>query len=79
MRFFASVTLGCSFKEDSMAAAACLFQKAGSSSSTGTGQYLLAPAHQHLHPCGSCIPGVSTSLLYLFPGHPHAEASSSMD
>lgn len=77
MRFFASVTLGCSLKEASMAVAACLFQKAGSSSSTGTGQYLSAPAHQHLNPCGSCIPWVPTSIG--FPGHLHAEASSSMD
>lgn len=66
MRFLAWLILGCILKAASMAAAACLFQKDGFSSSAGTGQHLSVPACQHPHPWGTCIPGVPTSL-----GHPH--------
>lgn len=58
MRFLAWLILGWILKDASMAAAACLFQKDGFSSSAGTGQHLSVLAHQHLHPWGSHFPGV---------------------
>lgn len=45
MRFLASFVLGWMLKLASMAAAACLFQKDGFSSSTGRGQHPSAPGH----------------------------------
>lgn len=65
MRFLAWLILGWIFKEASMAAAACLFQKDGFSSSTGTGQHPSVPAHRHPHPQGTRTPGTPTSQGYL--------------
>ena len=79
MRFLAWLILGWILKEASMAAAACLFQKDGFSSSAGTGQHMSVPAHQHLHPWGTRIPGVPASQGYSLPEHPHAGASSNTD
>lgn len=67
MRFLAWLILGWILKEASMAEAACLFQKDGSSSATGTGQH---PQSQLTSPC---IPGAPTAL-----GHPQPWGTHSL-
>lgn len=67
MRFLAWLILGWTLKEASMAAAACLFQKDGFSSSAGTGQHPSVPAHQHPHPWATHNPGAPASQGYPHP------------
>lgn len=78
MRFLAWRILGWIFKEAWMAAAACLFQKDGFSSSAGTVQTCISPswpAPASLgHPCRE-----PTSQGHSFPGHSHAGTSSHMN
>lgn len=71
MRFLAWRILGWILKEASMAAAACLFQKDGFSSSSGTGQTPISPSsavpaspgHPCRVPCSRDICSLDTPML----------------
>lgn len=78
MRFLAWRILGWILKEASMAAAACLFQKDGISSSAGTVQTPISPSSPAQASLGHLC-RVPSFQGYSFPGHSHAEASSHVD